>query len=176
MNQQKSPGTKKILGKYPFELSGGMLQRVIIAFALLNEPSLLIADEPTSAVDTIIKQKLLNILYKQKKIRNLGIILISHDLPLVSRFVDKILVLFAGQIVEYGNLKDIIWNPRHPYTKLLINSKPDFSKTELRQKRIYRTPSEQCIYRQYCDEYTEECQKVEFRNENSHFWRCGKKE
>ncbi len=112
-----------ILDKYPHELSGGMKQRVVIAMALLLKPEFIIADEPTTALDVLIQAQIISLLRKLKK-DGLSIMLISHDLGIMSEIAEKIAVMYAGQIVEYGNLSDIYKNPKHPYTVALLQSVP----------------------------------------------------
>jgi peptide/nickel transport system ATP-binding protein len=118
------PDDQTILGAYPHQLSGGMLQRVGIAIALLNDPCLLIADEPTSNLDVTIQKKIVeNIAYIRDK-SELTMIFITHNLNLVAKLADKLYILYAGRIVEYGPCKDIFINPAHPYTKGLIDALP----------------------------------------------------
>jgi oligopeptide/dipeptide ABC transporter ATP-binding protein len=109
---------------YPFELSGGICQRVGIALAICNNPRLLIADEPTSAVDSTIKAQILDLLQLMKERYNLALLLISHDLALVSQIADRISVMYHGRIVESGLKAEIFTLPAHPYTQALINCQP----------------------------------------------------
>ncbi len=114
---------ESILKRYPHELSGGMKQRVIIAMALLLKPSLLIADEPTTALDVLIQAQIINML-KRLKNKGLMIMLITHDLSIVAEVADKVAIMYAGQVVEF-NSSDIIYRePKHPYTQALIRSIP----------------------------------------------------
>ncbi len=113
-----------IYNSYPHQLSGGMRQRVLIALSLINNPSLLIADEPTTALDVTVQKQVLNILKGMNVERNLSILFISHDLGVVKNFCSRIYVMYAGMIVESGGAKDLIENPMHPYTKGLIDSIP----------------------------------------------------
>lgn len=110
--------------KYPHELSGGQKQRVMIALALALNPKVLIADEPTTALDVTVQKTILDLLSRIQDQRNLGILFISHDLDVVAQFADDIIVMKTGNIVESGSAKDIFNAPKHPYTKELINSKP----------------------------------------------------
>ena len=110
--------------KYPHELSGGQKQRVMIALALALNPKVLIADEPTTALDVTVQKTILDLLSRIQGQRNLGILFISHDLDVVSQFADDVIVMKTGNIVESGSAKDIFNAPKHPYTKELINSKP----------------------------------------------------
>ena len=119
---------EKRLKQYPFEHSGGMLQRVMIAMALINEPDLIIADEPTTALDVTIQAQILELLIDLQKRLNVGIIIITHDLGVVAQFCHSVNVMYAGRIVETGTVDDIFYNPQHEYTKGLINSIPKAGK------------------------------------------------
>lgn len=113
-----------ILESYPFQLSGGMRQRVIIAIALATNPKLLIADEPTTALDVTIQEQILKLMKKLVKEHNTSLMLITHDLAVVSQMVDKINVMYCGKLVETGKTEDIIYHNAHPYTEGLLNSIP----------------------------------------------------
>jgi peptide/nickel transport system ATP-binding protein len=113
-----------IAKRYPHELSGGMKQRVVIAMALLLDPDILIADEPTTALDMVVQSQIISLLKKLQKERGITIILITHDLALVSQITDKIGIMYAGQLVEFSTTKDIYKKPRHPYTQALIEAIP----------------------------------------------------
>ena len=112
-----------VLKKYPHELSGGMKQRVIIAMALLLKPELVIADEPTTALDVLIQAQIVNLLKSLKK-NNMTFMLITHDLAILSEIADKIGIMYGGQMVEFGSSREIYNNPKHPYTQGLLNSIP----------------------------------------------------
>ncbi len=115
---------RTMLNRYPHELSGGQKQRVVIAMALALEPPLVIADEPTTALDVVAQAQILNLLKKLKREKNMSIILISHDLSVIAELADKIGIMYAGKLVEIGTAEQIFKNPQHPYTRLLLKSIP----------------------------------------------------
>ena len=121
---------EKRLKQYPHELSGGMRQRVMIAIALACEPKLLIADEPTTALDVTIQAQILELMNDLKNKLGMGIMLITHDLGVVASMCDNIAVMYAGEIVEYGTADDIFYEPKHEYTKGLLRSIPRFQEKE----------------------------------------------
>ena len=116
--------------QYPFEFSGGMRQRIVIAIALAANPDILICDEPTTALDVTIQAQILELINNLKKKRNLSVIFITHDLGVVANMADDIAVMYAGKIVEYGTADDIFYDPRHPYTWALLSSMPDLDTNE----------------------------------------------
>lgn len=116
--------------QYPFEFSGGMRQRIVIAIALAANPDILICDEPTTALDVTIQAQILELINRLKEERRLSVIFITHDLGVVANMADKIAVMYAGKIVEYGTAEDIFYDPRHPYTWALLSSMPDLTTTE----------------------------------------------
>ena len=121
---------EKRLKQYPHELSGGMRQRVMIAIALACEPKLLIADEPTTALDVTIQAQILELMNDLRHKLGMSIIMITHDLGVVAQMCEKIAVMYAGHIVEYGTTDEIFYNPQHEYTKGLINSIPKLNAEE----------------------------------------------
>ena len=107
--------------QYPFMFSGGMRQRIVIAIALSLDPEVLICDEPTTALDATIEAQILDLIKKIKEDRDLSVIFITHDLSVVSKIADRVIVMYAGEIVEYGTVKEIFENSKHPYTWALLN-------------------------------------------------------
>lgn len=124
------------IDEYPHQFSGGMKQRVIIAIALACNPKLLLADEPTTALDVTIQAQVLDMIRKLKTEMNTAMILISHDLGVVAQTCDRVAIIYAGRIVETGNLRDIYKNPKHPYTIGLLDSIPSLTKDAKRLKPI----------------------------------------
>ena len=118
------PNPPRVARQYPHELSGGMRQRVIIAIALACKPKIIIADEPTTALDVTIQAQILDLLVSIQKEINAGIILITHDLGVVAQLADRVCVMYAGQIVEQAPVLELFTNPKHPYTRSLLNSIP----------------------------------------------------
>lgn len=112
-----------VINKYPHELSGGMKQRVVIAMALILKPELVIADEPTTALDVLVQAQIINLLKKLKK-EGMTIMLITHDLAIISEIADKIGIMYAGEIIEFGSAEQIYNDPKHPYTQALIAAIP----------------------------------------------------
>jgi peptide/nickel transport system ATP-binding protein len=110
--------------RYPHELSGGMKQRVVIAMALLLEPDVVIADEPTTALDVLVQAQIINLLKRLKKEKGMTIIIITHDMAIISEIADKIGIMYAGQLVEFGSAIEIYKDPKHPYTQALISAIP----------------------------------------------------
>jgi len=118
------PSPEKRLHQYPHEFSGGMRQRIVVAIALLTNPALIIADEPTTALDVTIQAEIMDLLRELCESDNMGLILITHDLAVVSQVTERIAVMYAGIIVELGSTRAVINNPAHPYTKGLIKALP----------------------------------------------------
>ena len=121
---------EKVTKRYPHELSGGMKQRIVIANSLLLEPSLLIADEPTTALDVITQSQIISLLKIMKNTKKMKIILITHDLSLIPNIADKVVIMYAGQAVEISDTKTIFTKPLHPYTQALIKSIPNLKNTD----------------------------------------------
>lgn len=168
------PAPEKRYSEYPHQLSGGMRQRVMIAMAMSCNPQLLIADEPTTALDVTIQAQILDLMRKVQSEFNAGMILITHDLGVVAEMCQEVLVMYAGRVVEYGTVEDIFYRPRHPYTKGLLNSIPHFE-TGSRLKTLqtipglvpslYKLPSG-CRFQDRCIYVNESCKKQEPQLEN----------
>ena len=133
------PEPKIRFNQYPFEFSGGMRQRIVIAIALSANPDILICDEPTTALDVTIQAQILELINQIKKERNLSVIFITHNLGVVANMADRIGVMYAGKIVEYGTSEDVFYEPAHPYTWALLSSMPDLQTSE-RLESIPGTP------------------------------------
>lgn len=128
------------IDQYPHEFSGGMRQRVVIAMAIANDPELLIADEPTTALDVTIQAQIVELLDRLRRERNLGLVLITHDLGLVAGLADRVTILYSGKIVERGPVLDVFAEARHPYTRGLLKAMPSSDDTLERLVAIDGTP------------------------------------
>ncbi|WP_068301034.1 ABC transporter ATP-binding protein [Pararhodobacter sp. CCB-MM2] len=172
---------EKRLGQYPHQLSGGLRQRVMIAMALMTSPKLLIADEPTTALDVTIQAQILRLLRDLQKRLGIAIIFITHDLGLVSRIADRVVVMYAGTRVEEGTAAEIFDKPRHPYTRALIDCIPQPGKTE-RGAMLGTIPGvvpamvgevRGCAFRTRCAVATPLCDgAIPKRRAGSHSWVC----
>ena len=152
-----------VYSMYPHELSGGMRQRIMIAIGLACNPRLIIADEPTTALDVTIQAQILDLLRDLKNKINSSIMLITHDLGVVAEMADYVVVMYAGRVIEKGTVHDVFKDPRHPYTIGLMNSKPVVGK---KVDRLYSIPGKvpnpvdmpnYCYFRDRCDHCTSEC-------------------
>lgn len=135
-SEVKMPDAKKRSESFPHELSGGMRQRVMIAMMLARTPDLLIADEPTTALDVTIEAQILNIIRELRDKHNTAVMLITHNFGLVAEVADRVAVMYAGEVVEQGTVYDIFDNPKHPYTQLLMKALPRKTKKEGRLQTI----------------------------------------
>ena len=161
------PDPESRIDVYPHQLSGGMSQRVMIAMAIACRPKLLIADEPTTALDVTIQAQIMELLLELQKKECMSLILITHDLALVAEAADRIIVMYAGQIVEEGTAKDIFREPKHPYTQALLRSLPEFTEGKSRLESLqgvvpgkYDRPTG-CLLNPRCPYATEYCRQVE---------------
>ncbi len=139
----KIPSPRRRLDEYPYMFSGGMIQRAMIADALSSSPELLVADNPTQALDVTIQRQILELLAELKRSQGMTLILITHSLPILARYADEIMVLYAGGIVEHGEKRAVLTSPSHPYTRGLIDSTPRISGPRARTLTTIRgfTPS-----------------------------------
>jgi peptide/nickel transport system ATP-binding protein len=155
------PGERFV--EYPHQFSGGMKQRVVIAMALACDPELVLADEPTTALDVTIQAQVLDLIRNLQKRYNTAMILITHDLGVVAQTCDKVAVIYAGEIIEYGNLEALFDHPTHPYTLGLFGSLPDITREEERLHPIDGMPPdptnlpEGCSFHPRCPYATEQC-------------------
>ena len=159
---------ERVLASYPHALSGGMRQRVMIAMAISCKPKLLIADEPTTALDATIQKQILDLLKKVNQELGTSILMITHDFSVVANLCDKVAVMYAGRIVEYGKTQDILHTPSHPYTKGLMGAMPENQELEgggnHRLTQIEGTPPdliqlpEGCSFRERCNYATDICE------------------
>lgn len=153
---------KSVLSKYPHELSGGMKQRVVIAMALLLKPRLVIADEPTTALDVLVQAQIIALLKSLKAGQDMSFVLVTHDLAVLSEIADFVCVMYGGQIVEFGSSYDIYENPRHPYTQGLLKSVPTLTGDEPpgyipgSPPVLYDVPS-RCRFIERCPHAMEKC-------------------
>ncbi len=163
LNKVGIPSPEKRIKNYPHQFSGGMKQRIVISMALINNPKLLIADEPTTALDVTIQAQILFLMKKLCNDFKSSLILITHDIGVVAQLCDKVAVMYAGKIVEYGSKRDILYNPVHPYTKGLIECLPKLNEE---RKKLYQIkgimPSllnlpKGCYFRDRCPYADEEC-------------------
>jgi len=179
------PSPEQRVDEYPHQLSGGMRQRIMIAMALSCNPEVLIADEPTTALDVTIQAQILELIDRLQKELKLSVIIITHDLGVVAEVCDRVVVMYAGQIVENGSVRDIFKNPQHPYTKGLLASIPKMSK-EGNSQSLYNikgmVPSATefpvgCHFNPRCELATDKCRaenpSLELLNaKNAHEVRC----
>ena len=175
------PDTLAVLGKYPHQMSGGQLQRVMIAMAIACEPALLIADEPTTALDVTVQAQIILLLRELAQKRNLAILFITHDLSVVASLCDRVAVMYAGEVVESGPVKAIFGDPLHPYTRLLMETVPNVGVGQDTLRFIpgqvpnmaNRPPG--CPFHTRCDVAIEECTRVHPTNRdfgNGRFTAC----
>ena len=155
--------SKCILNSYPFELSGGMKQRVIIALAMILEPEILIADEPTSALDVTVQAQVVKEMISLRDNFDTSIIIVTHSMSVISQMVDKIAVMYSGNIVEYGDKEDILRNPKHPYTKALIDAVPKLDGTMPKGIKgnppLFTENISGCSFAPRCELWSESCKK-----------------
>ena len=158
------PGARKRFNLYPHEFSGGMRQRAMIAMALLCEPALLIADEPTTALDVTIQAQILDLMADLKRDSSTAILLITHDLGVVAGLCERVMVMYAGRVVEKGTVEQIFYSPQHPYTQGLLHSMPRLDQAKADQLNAIpgQPPNLQalppgCAYQERCPHVFERC-------------------
>jgi len=180
-NDVKIPDPEKRSKSFPHELSGGMRQRVMIAMMLSRNPKLLIADEPTTALDVTIQAQILELIKDLRKNYNTSILIITHDFGIVAEIADRVGVMYAGKMVEMGDVIKIFENPVHPYTELLMRALPKITKKEGRLETIpgnvpnLISPPQGCRFNPRCPYVTDICKKVEpilRQAEDGHFFAC----
>lgn len=167
LDQVRIPEAQTILSRYPHQLSGGMRQRVMIAMALSCRPAVLIADEPTTALDVTIQAQIIELLLELQQKENMALVLITHDLALVAEAAHKIIVMYAGQVVETGDAHAIFHAPRHPYTQALLRALPEFAQDKERLASLpgvvpgkYDRPNG-CLLNPRCPYATDRCRAEE---------------
>lgn len=167
LRQVGIPAAESRIDSFPHQLSGGMSQRVMIAMAIACDPKLLIADEPTTALDVTIQAQIIELLLKLQREKQMGLILITHDLALVAEAADRVVVMYAGQIVETGPASDIFKAPRHPYTQALMRSLPESARGSTRLQALpgvvpgANDRPDGCLLNPRCPYATERCQTEE---------------
>lgn len=175
------PDAKQRAESYPFELSGGMRQRVMISMMISRKPKLLIADEPTTALDVTIQAQILKIIKKLRDDFNLSILLITHNFGVVAEIADRVGVMYAGNLVELGDVYDIFEKPLHPYTRLLMKALPTISKKQGRLETIpgmvpnLINPPEGCRFENRCPKKIEKCKKIKpklKKYQEGHYYNC----
>ena len=181
IKEVKIPDPEERANSYPFELSGGMRQRVMIGMMISRKPKLLIADEPTTALDVTIQAQILEIIKDLKEEIGTSILLITHDFGIVAEIADRIAVMYAGKIVEIGDVFQIFESPYHPYTQLLMGSLPRVNKKEGRLKIIFGSvpnlikPPKGCRFHERCPYSKKECHEIEPKMveiEKGHLYAC----
>lgn len=169
---------QKILKQYPFQLSGGMLQRVMIAIALFMRPAVLIADEPTTSLDVTVQYQILGELSQLRDNYKTSMLLVSHDLGVIAQMADEVAVMYGGYIVEKASILEIFHNPLHPYTRALMKSKPSFTKNRLKVLEGYPPSIMQikpgCPFAERCADVQKDCQEFDMNDYGleSHTVRC----
>lgn len=181
LKQVGIPYPEKRINQYPHELSGGMRQRVMIAIALACHPGLLIADEPTTALDVTIQAQILDLINELKEKLNMGVMMITHDMGVVAEVADRVMVMYAGKKVEEGTVTEIFENPKHPYTIGLLNSVPNVDDPDFVLEPIPGSmPSlteriTGCRFNPRCKFATDKCREIsppEFKTEEGHMVSC----
>jgi len=177
----KIPDAKQRAESYPFELSGGMRQRVMISMMISRKPELLIVDEPTTALDVTIQAQILKIIKRLRDDFNLSVLLITHNFGVVAEIADKVAVMYAGNLVEVGDVYEIFERPLHPYTRLLMKALPTISKEQGRLVTIpgmvpnLINPPEGCRFENRCPRKTSICKRINpklKKYQKGHYYAC----
>ena len=180
MNETQIADSEQRAQNFPFELSGGMRQRIMIGMMISRNPKLIIADEPTTALDVTIQAQILELLTDLKEKQDVSVLLITHNFGVVAEVADRIGVMYAGTLVEEGDVFTLFENPKHPYTKMLIKALPTIRKHEGRLAVIPGTvgglinPKKGCRFANRCPYATEKCaeEPAPWHNEGDHRWAC----
>ncbi len=169
LDQVGIPNAERRAEAYPFEMSGGMQQRVMIAMAIACDPKLLIADEPTTALDVTIQAEILDLMASLQEDRGMGILLVTHDLGVVADFADDVAVMYAGHLVEYGSVREVFQRPKHPYARGLLEAMPQGAKPRTQLATVTgRVPlagqfPAGCRFRTRCPYVTEDCTSTDLQ-------------
>lgn len=176
------PEPQKRFHSYPHQFSGGMKQRVMIAIAMVNNPQLLIADEPTTALDVTIQAQIMDLMKEMRDVYGKSVILITHNMGLVAEVADQVAVMYMGRIIEYGDVKDVFENPVHPYTKALLKSVPvpGMAKDQKLATIPGETPDPKkykigCEFANRCEFASEECKNQDIKSyiiKGTHIAKC----
>lgn len=184
LNKVGIPSPEQRLREYPHQLSGGMRQRVMIAMALCLQPRLLIADEPTTALDVTIQAQILNLIRRMNREMGMSVLMITHDLGVIAQLCDRVVVMYAGQIVEMADVKSLFQNPLHPYTSGLMRAIPTLNRQNTDSQELYTIPGmvpspdnlpQGCRFAERCPYMQEPCTAAipPLRHEgNNHFSAC----
>lgn len=170
----------RIMPMYPHELSGGMKQRVMIAFSMLLDPKLIILDEPTTALDVIVQSHIFKILKQANREKGISMLLLTHDIGVVAEFADQVAVMYGGRVAEYGTVREVFRERRHPYTRGLINATPSLTSDIENMRSIPGNPPDirdlpkGCVFHPRCDQCAQICREMEPEEicEDGHMTRC----
>lgn len=164
------PAAENRIDAYPHQFSGGMRQRVVIALALIGEPDLIIADEPTTALDVSVQAQVLTLLKRLCRERNTGVMLITHDMGVIAETTDRVVVLYAGRVAEIGETKHVLTSTKHPYTRGLVGATPNPSKSDNEHARLNQIPGSMpgllslpsgCPFNPRCSEVMDVCKTTQ---------------
>lgn len=166
MSEMGIEDPERVLASYPTQLSGGMLQRVKMAIALMGEPAVIVADEPTAALDVVTQLQVSSLLVQACRQHNVAMVMVTHSLGLVRRCCDRVVVMHAGHVVECGTCAQVLDNPRHPYTKALLKAQPQITHADNAGQRLYEIPgsmpetgreSDECLFAERCALRQQQC-------------------